>query len=294
MLASLSRRAGLVAATALLCSVGLAGCGSSSNNTPPQAGGSPATSYGLISAGVIQAASDGQQPPFVTADSGGHLQGFVIDLINKAAQDLGLEVNYKVTSVPSALAGLTTGQYDLVANGLGVTSAREQSVAFTKPIYWSTTAVVTKMSSTASSLNDFSGKHVGVVTGAVQESFITDKMPGAVSTKFQKAGAGMTQLESGSIDAFVIGGPDAEEYLKQYSDLKIAVSAPVDRPTSLAVPKTEPKLQAALNTELQKMIDDGTYQKFYEKYFVTPPIKQLVDAWPKLAAAASSSATPTS
>lgn len=288
MLASLSHRTALVAAAALLCGVGLAGCGSSTTSTPPQAGGSPAKSYGLISAGTIQAASDGQQPPFVTADGGGHLQGFNVDLITKAAQDLGLKVSYKVTSVPSALAGLTTGQYDLVANGLGVTPEREKSVAFTKPIYWSTTAVVTKKSSTASSVGDFSGKRVGVVTGAVQESFITNKMPGAVSTKFQKSGAGMTQLESGSIDAFVIGGPDADEYLKQYPDLKIAASAPVDHPTSLAVPKSEPKLLAALNNELKKMIDDGSFQKIYKKYFVTPPTAQLVSAWPKLAAAVSS------
>ncbi|MGA7203557.1 MAG: transporter substrate-binding domain-containing protein [Specibacter sp.] len=264
----------LLPATALAAVLALSACGSNTSSAP--------NPYDLITPGTIQAAASGDQPPFAKVDAGGHPAGFVIDITEEVANRLGLKVSYKSSTVPAAIQGLTSGQYDLAASGLGITDERQKSVSFAKGLYWSTTAVLTKSSNPAATLDAFAGKKVGVVTGAVQAAFVEKKMPGAVMTQFEGQNAGVSQLNSGSIDAFVVGGPDAEAYLKQFPDLKIAVSAPVEHATTVAFKKGNAALVNAWDKEVQTMVDDGSYGKIYAKYFTEAPLPQLISIWPGL------------
>ena len=263
-----------IAFAALAGALVLAGCGSTSSADDP---------YGLLEPGTIRAATQTSQPPFAYGDPTGKPVGFIIDVTDEAAKRLGLKVDYKSTSVTSSLAGLTSHQYDLAAAGLGVTEERQKSVSFTKPLFWSTTAVLTTASSAATQLTDFAGRKVGAVTGSTQEPFVPAKMPGAVPIGFPNANAAVSQLLNGALDAFVVGGPDAEQFLKQYPALRQAASAPVAHPTSMAVPKDHGALLTALDQQIGAMVADGTYARLYRKYFTTAPLPQLVAAWPALA-----------
>ncbi|GAA2144118.1 hypothetical protein GCM10009727_43620 [Actinomadura napierensis] len=263
---------GVVAAAALT----LAGCGGgdSGKDNP----------YGLEEAGTVLAAVSTDQPPFATADKGGKPQGFIVDLTDEVAKRLKLKVEYKASAVPAALQGLSSGQYDLAASGLGVTAERQKQVSFTKGVYWSTTTVLTRKNSTAAKLTDFSGKRVGDITGAVQQEFVKSKMPGAKQVQFQNQNSAVSQLLSGNLDAFVVGGPDADAYLKKYGTLKPAVSAPVDHATAMAVQKKNTKFQQAFDGQLGAMVQDGTFLKIYKKWFVEAPRPELVKIWPALGA----------
>ena len=268
-------RAVRAAAAALLVAATLTACGS---------GSAPAMDnpYGLVQPSTITAAVSTDQPPFASAGTGGQPQGFIVDLTDALAKRLGLKVVYKATTVTAALQGLTAGQYDLAASGLGVTADRQRQVSFTDDLFWSTTALLTKVGA-PTRLSGYVGKHVGVVTGAVQQEFIKDQMSGAVETDFAGETAAVTQLLSGDLDAFVVGGPDAERYVKQYPGLAISYSAPVDHPTAMAVPKPDTALLKAIDTQLAAMVADGTFLKIYRTWFTEPPQPQLLAVWPALA-----------
>lgn len=286
------RRAVVSAATgtvlALLATGGLSACGSSDSNSasPSSSGGaaSPGAAgenpYHLLTPGVLLA-STGSQPPFVVS-KGSEFSGYIVDITNEVAKRLGLKVTYKSTTVTAGLQSLSSGQLDMVASGLGVTTERQQVVSFGKGLYWSTTAVVTKKGAGSADLGGYSGKKVGVVTGAVQEKFVTDKMKGAVKTNFQALGAAVSQLNSGTVDAAVMGGPDAEEYLKQFPDLEIAASAPVDHETTVAFQKSNDALVKAWDKTVTDMVNDGTLKKMYNTYFTEAPNAQLLKIWPGL------------
>jgi polar amino acid transport system substrate-binding protein len=260
------------AAAVATCALVLSGCGSSTSDD----------AYGLPDPGVIHAATDSSQPPFAYGDPSGKPVGFVIDVTDEVAKRLHLTVDYKATSVASSLAGLTTHQYDLAASGLGVTAERQKTVSFTKPLFWSTTAVLTTTKNSSSELTAFRGRNVGVVTGTAQVAFVPARMPGADPTNFPNSNVAISQLLNGSIDAFVVGGPDAEHFLKQYPTLRLATSAPVDHPTSMAVAKDHGALLDAIDKQIAAMVTDGTYARLYRKYFTTAPLPQLVAAWPEL------------
>ncbi|WP_406437702.1 transporter substrate-binding domain-containing protein [Streptomyces sp. NBC_01613] len=260
----------------------LAGCGSGTTGKA-----SDDNPYGLIQAGTITSATQTSQPPFAYGDDSGKPVGFIVDVTDQAAKRLKLKVDYKSTSVTGALAGLTAGQFDLASSGLGVTAEREKSVSFTKPLFWSTVTVLTTKTGTSGKISDFdgfTGKKVGVVTGSSQEAQLPTLIPKGDPVRFQTQNTAVSQLLNGSIDAFLVGGPDAKEFMKQYKGLRVAVSAPVDHPTSMAVPKGHTALLKALDEQIAAMVEDGTYAKLYRKYFDTEPEPELIKAWPALAA----------
>jgi len=257
-------------AIAVAIALTTAGCGDEQTGT--------ANPYGLITGGVLLAATSGDQPPFSVIKDG-KPDGFTIALNEEVAKRLGLKTEYKQTA--GAIQGLTAGQYDLVANGLGITAEREKSILFAKGEYWSTTAALTLKSSPVASFAGLGGKRVAVVTGSVQVGYLK-KITGAISTEFPAQNAAVTALHAGSVDAFLTGGPDADAYLRQFADLHIAASQPVDHPTTVAFQKTGTALATAYNTQLEAMVADGTYRKIYDRYFTTPPLPELVKIWPGL------------
>jgi len=267
-----------VGAIALLA----AGCGSSGSGSDSDAKGSAATNpYNLITPGTLLTSTSGSQPPFTVVKGGGEPTGFTIDLNNEVAKRLGLKVDYKLTTSAAGIQGLTSNQYDIVGDGLGVTDERKKSIAFAKGEYWSTTAALAKKTAGINSMDALAGKKVAVITGSVQVGYLK-KIQGAVATSFETSTAAVSALNSGSVDAFLVGGPDAEAYLKQFPDLTIAASQPVDHETTVAFQKTNTALVNAYDKQLQAMVDDGTFKTIYQKYFSQAPEPQLLKIWPGL------------
>ncbi|MBP2324976.1 polar amino acid transport system substrate-binding protein [Kibdelosporangium banguiense] len=239
--------------------------------------------YSLVQSGVLTAGTQSEQPPFAMADKAGNPTGFAVDLMNEAAGRIGLKVQYKTTNLQGILAGLSAGQYDVGVAGVGVTEERRKNVDFTRPYYWGYTAVVTLKESPGQKLADFTGKRVGVVSGAVQEKFVDERMAGTEKVKFKDQTAMIGQLLSKGVDAIVLGGADAEEYVARQP---VRIAAQQDSTQGSAFPLRkggDPKLHAALDNQIDAMIDDGTYVRLYRKYFKAPIAADLLKERPRLA-----------
>jgi polar amino acid transport system substrate-binding protein len=257
----------------------LAGCGSGGGASANTAKSNP---YHLTTPGKLVAATSGDQPPVAFHGKNGKPTGFIIDITNKVAKKLQLQVTYKLTQVPSGIQGLTSGRYDMVANGLGVTAKRKKSIAFAKGLYWSNTAILTKKTSPIHSMHDLAGKKIGVVTGSVQVDYLK-KYPKAIATTFNGQNSAVSALNSGSIDGFMLGGPEAKQYIDEFSKLHVAASQPVDHATTVAFQKGNTALVKAFNKQVKAMIANGTYMRLYKRYFAQPPAPQLKHIWPGIA-----------
>ncbi|MGY4907403.1 substrate-binding periplasmic protein [Streptomyces sp. 900116325] len=277
---SIPRRSLLTAATATLLLLPLTGCGGTDGSTTTST-----ARYKLVQSGVITAGTQAEQPPFAMTDVSGNPAGFAVDLMNEAAKRLNMKVQYKTTNLQGILAGLSAGQYDIGVAGVGATPERAEQVSFTTPYYWGYTAVVTKKSGKQTALPDFDGKRVGVVSGAVQEAFIAKRMPKAQVVKFKDQTALITQLLSGGIEAIVLGGADAAEYVKK-QPVRIAVEQDSLQGSAFPLPKGgDPKLLKDIDAQIDAMIDDGTYFKLYKHYFPDPVAADLIKERPNLAKA---------
>lgn len=273
-----SRRSLLIGAAATTLLFPLTACGGDS-----EAAGTAAASYDLVRGGVITAATQAEQPPFAVTDASGRPSGFAVDLMNEAAERLGLKVEYRTTNLQGILAGLSAGQYDIGVAGVGATPERKKQVAFTVPYYWGFTDVVTLKSGKQTALPDFDGQRVGAVSGSVQETFVTREMSGAKLVRFKDQTALISQLLSGGVEAVVLGGADADEYAKK-QPIRIAVELDSLQGSAFPLRKDgDPKLREDIDAQIDAMIDDGTYIRLYKKYFHDPIARDLIRERPKLA-----------
>jgi polar amino acid transport system substrate-binding protein len=265
------------ASTVLL--TGLAACGAGETS----AADNP---YQLITPGTILAGTQSDQPPYaVVAKGGAKPEGFAVDLVEEAAKRLDLKVEYKITNLNGILAGISADQYDMGVAGINATEERKKSVDFVKPYYWGYIAVLTRTAATEDGLDDFGGKRVGVVEGSVQQTFAETKMPGAVVTSFKDQPPAVAQLLSGQIDAFVVGGSAAEEYIAKEKGLKIAAEGDNLQGTSFPIKKGNTALVQAFDTKIDEMIADGTFMTFYQRWFKHPLSPKIAEFRPGLAAA---------
>lgn len=281
----------------------LAGCGGGGSTAVASGGASggassaapSAQNLNLIVPGVITAGTQSDQVPFNFTGPDGTPTGFAIDLANEAVKRLGLKVDYKFTNVQGILTGVSAGKYDVAFAGLGATEERKKSVDFVKPYYWSYVAVLTPSASTATSKDDFGGKRVGVISGSVQETYAKKNMAGSQLVQFKDQPSALGQLLTGGIDAFVVGGPDAEGHAKENAGkLKIIEAGPSLQGTAFAVHKGNAALVTALDKTIDEMIADGTYKTLYDKYFTRPVSAQLVAERPALAKYAAPTPSPSS
>ncbi|MEU8786221.1 ABC transporter substrate-binding protein [Streptomyces sp. NPDC048637] len=249
-----------------------AGCGSTAGAGNP---------YGLAQPGVLMTGAESDQKPFAFAGKEGATQGFAVDLINEFAHRRGLKVQYRSTDIAGLLTGIKTGRYDIGASALNPTPERSKNVGFTKPFYWGYTAVLTTRSTSADASGDFDGKKIGVTLGSVQEAYVAEHMPKAKIIRFRDATGAVSQLLSGGIDGVALGGTVAEDLIKQYSSLRIAIETSQPAGASLPLPKDSP-LRSAFDSTMARMVKDGTYLKLYRKWLAKPPRKQLIGVWPDL------------
>jgi len=271
---SLKTTATALAAVAAL-SFGLAGCGSDDDTATDGAstGGSSAPSLDLVSSGTLTVCSDVPYAPFEDFDKSAPsgFKGFDIDIVSYIAQDLGLQLKVLDEDFDGLQSGLTlnAGTCDVVASALTITDDRAKNLDFSDSYYNSEQSLLVPDGSSIASLADTSGKKIGVQKGTTGKSYATDNAPSdATIVDFPSDAELFQALKAGQIDAILQDYPVNYDH-QQAGGFTIAESYDTGEHYGLAVKKDNTDLVQAIDGALQKMHDDGTYDKDYSQYF--PP-----------------------
>ena len=121
----------------------------------------------IVDRGVLRVGVKNAVPGFGYQDPlTGAYSGLEIDLANKIAEYLGVDVEF--TTVTAATRGelLDSGDIDCVLATFTITDERKQTWDFTTPYYTDAVTVLVEDSSGISSLSDLVGKTVGVSSGS--------------------------------------------------------------------------------------------------------------------------------
>ena len=97
------------------------------------------------------------------------------------------------------LAGLDSGRYDTMANGVSVTPEREEKYDFTEPYAYNRIVVITRSDSDIASMEDLDGKTTANTLGSSYATLAESY--GATNTGVDDFNQTIQLLESGRIDA---------------------------------------------------------------------------------------------
>jgi polar amino acid transport system substrate-binding protein len=267
------RTAALAAGAALF----LAACGGGGNGgESPAGGGTDATgaaaNFDLVKAGTLTACSEVPYPPFEVEDSSkpSGYGGFDIDLLQAVADNLGLKLAVADVSFDALQSGTTlaAGQCDVGASAITITDKRKANLDFTDPYYDSLQSLLVPADSDIKSIDDLAGKNVAVQQGTTGQAYATENAPDAKLSAFPGDGEMWPALQAGQVDAILQDLPVNVEHAKADENYVIVEEYDTGEQYGYALAKGEkPELLKAINTELQNLRDDGTYQEIYDSYF---------------------------
>ncbi len=266
---SLTRLAVPVAAAALL----LAGCSSTAGDNDDDAApaGEDSAASGevtLLNEGTLTVCTNPPYEPFEYEEDG-QVVGLDMDIVGEVAEDLGVELEIKITPFEGIQSGadLDAGNCDIVASGITITEEREAKMDFSDPYFDADQGLLVPAGSDIAALEDLEGMTVGVQTATTGLGFADDN--GLDYVEFEDLGLQVEALRSGSVDAVIndiaVLGPFASD------DFEVATTFPTGEQYGLGVKTGNTALLDAVNATLERIASDGTYEEIYTKYIGTAP-----------------------
>jgi polar amino acid transport system substrate-binding protein len=267
--------AGLI--VALAAAMIAAGCGDDddSGDGGTTTGGSE--DLGLIKEGTLSVGTDTPYPPFEIGQPP-DISGYDIEVMNGIAEQMDLTPEYTATGFGTIFRDTAVGQFDTAAAASDITAERERVVDFTDPYYLSSTALVVTTDSDITSVDDLSGKIVGVQDGTTQQDYAEDETDASDIRGFPEGPNAIAALVTGQVEAVLLDQATAVDQVSENEgDIEIVEEIPTDVFFGFAVAPDNDALREAMNDALATLKEDGTIDKLYAKYFdgAKPPEEVL-------------------
>jgi polar amino acid transport system substrate-binding protein len=263
----------VIAAVALAMAFAATACGGDDDGGAAGNGGA-GESVPTVEAGLLTVGSDIPFPPFEYRE-GGELTGFDVVLVEEMADRLGLRVKWVDTAFDTIFTQLAGGRYDVVASATTITEERKRQVDFTDPYYAAQQSVVVnaRRTPTVDSVEALeAGDTVAVQRGTTGEIWARENLPDGVRIRgFPEAPDTYTALEGGNVTAVIFDEPSAVAEAEEREALEVVQALDTGERYGFAVNPRNDELLRALNDALAEIKDDGTYQRFYDRFEGLPP-----------------------
>ncbi|MGP4047310.1 substrate-binding periplasmic protein [Streptomyces sp. 2A115] len=265
--------------SAILLLPAVAACGSGDDDEPKNVSAKTAE-LGTLTPGVIKVAVQPYAP--YTSVQGDKIVGLDGDILNYAAEKLGLEVKPQVTDFAGMLAGVQSNRVDITIGGVAWSADRQKQGLFTDPPYYSPPAMAVRSGKTYKTVDDLKGLELGTVEGYVWVKSI-QAVPDAKLHAYPDANGVFDDLGAGRVDVGFLDPLIIIAAQKERPDLKIdtqymtpptaeQVKAKPDyqyfQPyqTGFYLPKKATKLEKAISAQIDAMYANGEMEKLVKKW----------------------------
>lgn len=252
----------LALALAVLFVFSLAACGNT--ETASDTKNSETVSL-TINEGVLTMATNASFPPYEFYD-GDDIVGIDAEIAGLIAEKLGLKLKIEDVEFSSIIPGVQSGKYDMGMAGMTVTDERKEMVNFSDSYAKGVQVVIVKEDSKIASIDDLSGKKIGVQESTTGDIYASDDFGEENVTKYANGNLAVEGLKAGKVDCVIIDNEPAKEYVKANTGLKILETSYADEDYAISFNKSNTALQEKVNAALKELIADGSVQKIVDKY----------------------------
>ena len=264
----------LVASAGLVLAATLTGCGSDTGEETPAGGNGETGDTGgsalqTLEEGTLKVCSDIPYAPFDILD-GETFTGFDGDLVTEIATGLDLQLKVQDSSFDGLQSGLAlnSDQCDMVASAMTITEEREANLDFTDGYYASEQSLLVPTGSDIASIEDLAGKQVGVQQGTTGKAYAEENAGDAEIVSFPSDAEMFNAVKAGQVDALLQDLPVNLAHTEG-GEFEVVERYDTGEEYGFAVKQDNTALRDAVNEELQRLRDEGTYDELYNKYFAT-------------------------
>jgi polar amino acid transport system substrate-binding protein len=153
----------------------------------------------------------GEPYVFEDPERPGRFIGFEADIAEALARELGVAVKLVQNDWSTLVPSLERGTFDIAMNGLEVTEARAQQIAFTRPYYVFDEQLVARVGDARiTDLGSLRGKRVGTLTNSLAWDMLENA--GAILVPYEGVDEPFADLVNGRTDAVLLDDVIVDRY----------------------------------------------------------------------------------
>lgn len=256
---------GLVAVLA----VGLVGCG---NKSSDNSGGNQTALEQIKKNKKLVVATSPDYPPFefmVSENGKSKIVGADIDLAQKIADKLGVELELKAMDFDALVPALQAGKVDMVITGMTPNEKRKKAVDFSDIYFKGENAVIVnaKDAGKFTSEDQLKKAKLGVQKGSTQETYVKDNLKVTNYKALVAVPDLIADMKNGNIDAVVLNSKVAGINVTKYDGIKVVenlklTSGGDEEAMAVAIKKGDnADLIKLTNEAIKGLQDSGEYDK---------------------------------
>lgn len=244
----------------------LSGCGGSAAGES----GDALTTVDYVFNDVLTVCTDSPYAPFVFEENG-KLTGFDVDLGQKIADELGVDLDVLDVAFDDITSGdaLNNDVCDVAISAMTITGDRARVLDFSSPYFDAKQALITSKGSGVDELAELAGTRVGVQKDTTGETYMSDFAPDTTKVVTFSDAAGVQEaLAAGEVDAAVLDNTVSGQFVQDNPSLKLAREFDTGEQYGMAVKKDgNVPLLRKINSTLADLREDGTYDELFSTYF---------------------------
>ena len=234
--------------------------------------GADGTLAQVLEDGVIVIAMEGDWAPWSYHDEEDVLTGYDAEVARAIAGKLGVEAELVEAPWESLFAGLDSGRYNLVVNGVDYTEERAEKYDFSTPYAYNRTALIVRSDNNEiTSFEDLEGK---TTANSISSTYMTlAESYGAEATGVSTLNETLQLVLSGRVDATLNAEVSYYDYMSVHPDAELKIAAIHEDVTNVCIPMAKGEenesLLEAVNAALDCLRADGTLSSLSEQFFGT-------------------------
>lgn len=248
---------------------GLVGCG---NKSSDNSGGNQTALEQIKKNKKLVVATSPDYPPFefmVSENGKSKIVGADIDLAQKIADKLGVELELKAMDFDALLPALQAGKVDMVITGMTPNEKRKKAVDFSDIYFKGENAVIVnaKDAGKFTSEDQLKKAKLGVQKGSTQETYVKDNLKVTNYKALVAVPDLIADMKNGNIDAVVLNSKVAGINVTKYDGIKVVenlklTSGGDEEAMAVAIKKGDnADLIKLTNEVIKELQDSGEYDK---------------------------------
>ncbi len=256
--------------------VQLSGCSASNSTAAGASSAAGPAPVDLLEAiqtrGTLVVATEGAWSPWTYHEESDKLVGYDVEVATALAEKLGVKAEFVEGAWDGLFAGLDSGRYDIVCNGVELTEERALTYDFTVPYgYIHTALAVRSDNADITTFEDLAGK---TTANSIASTYMTlAESYGAEVLGIDTLDETIQMLVAGRVDATLNADVSFYDYLNVHPEADFKIVALTDEASQVCIPVRKGEetatLLAALDKAIEELRADGTLAEISQRYFGT-------------------------
>lgn len=213
---------------------------------------------------VLIVGSDLDNPPFAALDRWERPTGRDVAMMERLAEELDYVLEWRRMPFDELFDAVLEKRVDVVCATIGITEERAERMAFSKPYFETSIAVVVRTGAgEPQSLGELAGKRVAAGKGTTSERAVNLKLPEARGVFDDKSGLSSAErLRSRAVDAIAMDAPAADALVAGSNGAFAKLEPPLEAERyALVLHYDRWVLRSRLDAALEKLRANGELAK---------------------------------